>query len=573
MSIIDSLFAADVSISDLTNPRLWLQDYFGGSTSSGETVSPSTAVGLSAYYLAIRAISEDVGKLPFFAYQNLEPRGKRKATEHPVYRLVHSNPNTDMGAMTFRETLTAHAMGWGNGYAEIVLGGNGKPEALSVVHPSRVTPYRNGKTREVEYQIRGEADGDSVPYVASARRMFHIHGLGYDGLQGYSVARIGSEAIGGALAAQKFSSAFFANNAHLGGILKHPKVLKDNALKKLRESWRKMYSGGDNAYKPAILEEGMEWEQLGIPPNEGQLLETRYFHVEDMARWFRITPHKLMHLVRATFKNVESLNIEYVQDTLTPWLVRWEQEVSRKLFSRQEVEDGYFVEHAVQGLLRGDQKGRAEYYKSMFMVGAMSQNDIREKENENPVENGDVYYIPLNMQRSSDAAEGVDPKERGDTNPPEDRQPVPPPQQTKGEDELNNPPPALNLDPIRVVFADAAKRILRKEEMAVKRVAKKGSSVPDVIAWATKFYAEHESYMMEILAPASECLIALGGGKFNGASTETLRQAVWTHIECSKEFIAETLAEGGDLGSEFAGGSPERVENLTESLMKELTDD
>lgn len=383
--------------STLTSPSAWLLNWaLGGRTTSGMYVNPVSAMTLATYYACLRNISEDIGKLPLFVYQR-QARGKRRAADHPHYTLLHDAPNADMSAMTFREVLTHHALAWGNGFAEIVWDSRMEfATALIPIHPSRVRVSRDAG--QLVYDIAG---GDvSIPdthYTGLVRlqqeNVLHVRGLGAEGYTGYSVVQLAAESLGLSLAAQSFGAAFFGNGASIGAILTHPHTLSESAVQRLRESWQTIYGGPGNAMKVAILEEGMTYEKLGMPPNDAQFLETREFQVREVARWFRMPPHKVGDLAEATYSNIEHQALEYVTDTLLPWLTRWEQELKRKLFP----DDDYFAEHAVQGLLRGDQAARASFYKDLFGMGALSPNEIRSLENFNeigPV--GDEKFIAQN---------------------------------------------------------------------------------------------------------------------------------------------------------------------------------
>ena len=392
-------------LSDLRHPTAWLTNWaLGGVTQAGIRVNPQSAMGLSTYYACIRAISEDVGKLPLLTYQRLEPRGKKRLPDHWAYPLLHDAPNADMTAMTFREVLTHHALGWGNGYAEIVRRGDGIPGALYPIHPSRVHLQRDAQGRLV-YDVYGN-DGIYAAAGISAQAIrlqqddvLHIKGLGSDGYTGYSIVQLAAESLGLTLAAQTFGAAFFGGGAALGGVLEHPGKLGDTAKVYLRESWQQLYGGPFNAGKTAILEEGLKYTRLGIPPEEAQFLETRTFQVPEICRWLRVPPHKVQHLDNAHYTNIEHQNLEYITDTLMPWFVRWEGELRRKLFAD---EPDIFAEHLILGLLRGDQAARSQYYKTRFELGTLSPNDIRELENENPItadEGGEMYYIAANNFR------------------------------------------------------------------------------------------------------------------------------------------------------------------------------
>lgn len=480
MSLLGTIFAS--SVSDLQSPQPWLVDWVSGrKTQAGERVSPNGALALSAYYACARVVAEDVAKLPLLTYRRLRPRGKERVDDHPSFELLHERPNEDMTAFVVRASVTFAALSWGNGYAEIQRNGFGRPVALWPLVPWRVRPLadlRRSPRGSVVYEITRE---DGTRTRLSPSEVLHVHGLGFDGYLGYSVAQVGAESLGLSIAAQTFGASFFGQGASPSGVLSHPGHLRPEALANLRQSWGEMYVGPYNAGRPAILEEGMKWEKLGIPPEEAQFIETRQFQIEEICRWFRVPPHKIQHLLRATFSNIEQQSIEYVSDALMPWLVRWEQEVRRKLFAPDERD--LFAEHLVMGLLRGDQAARSAYYRERFFIGTMSQNDIREKENENPIgPEGDVYYVPANLVRSEDAARGRTTGER----PPGPQGPEP--EEMRGA--------------LRALLVDAASRWLRKELRATERARRRRPE--ELKRWAERFFTEQERYAAECFAPALE---------------------------------------------------------------------
>lgn len=440
MKWLSSLFKKDApnsppvkadALSDIRHPTAWLLDWSrGGPTLAGTSVNHQSALALPAYYACIRAISEDIGKVPLITYRRLKPRGKERAYDHSLYPILHDFPNDEMESLTFRETLTAHALSWGNGYAEIEHDSRGNVVALYPIHPSRVLVRRDQEGRLV-YDISGTQmiPGTAHPQMVRLRaeNVFHLRGIGAEGLIGYSVVQIARESLGLSIATQQFGAAFFGNGAHIGGVLEHPQVLSDIAAKHLRESWKDMYVGPEKVGTPAILEEGMKWNKIGIPPNDAQFLETRTFQVREVARWFRMPLHKIQDMADASYANIEQMTLGYVTDTLMPWFVRWEQQIKRKLFVG---EDEYFAEHLLLGMLRGDQGTRSSYYRTMFGLGTLSPNDIREMENMNPIgPRGDEYYyagnnlIPLGQSimgntspagdetEAQDALEHIDPWE------------------------------------------------------------------------------------------------------------------------------------------------------------------
>ena len=426
--ILKTLFPMLPRASTLAAPDSWLRDILVGTkAASGEHVSPRSALGFSAYFACIRNISEDVAKLPLMVYERQQPRGKLKMTDHPVYRLLHDAPSEEMTAMSFRETITSHALGWHGGFAEIVRRGDGRPAALYPLDPNTIAMERSD-TGRIRYRVNSTNSASfrndvSVGTPLRSEQVLHIRGLGFDGLTQYCMSIIGRESLGAALGAQRFSGAFFGNNATASGVIEVPGAMKDEQLRHMREAFAERHQGSANAYKPFILENAAKWTQVSTDPEKSQLNDARLFNVEDVARWFRVPPHKVGSLARASFSNIESQAIEYVVDTLMSWLTRWEQEIRRKLFLPSE--SGFFAEHIVNGLLRGDAAARSAYYNTRFMIGTLSQNDIRELENENPIEEGgDTYYVPLNMVPSTIAELGPQNATSGTTMAPDATQGV-----------------------------------------------------------------------------------------------------------------------------------------------------
>lgn len=393
--VIPTTLKATDALSDLRHPTAWLTDWAGGrTTSAGLRVSHQSAMSLPTYYACIRAISEDVGKLPLITYRRLTPRGKERAYDHPNYELLHTTPNEDMEALTFRETLQAWALAWGNGYAEIERNSRGEALALHPLHPSRVLIRRDEMGRIV-YDVHGAEMIAGALQTTMVRlrseNVFHLRGLGSEGLYGYSILQFARESLGLSLAAQEVGSSFLANGMSISGVLQHPHVLTDTASTHLRESWKSMYSGSGKAGGLAILEEGMQYTPISIPPNQAQYLETRVFQVRDIARWFRMPLHKIQDMADASFNNIEHQSLDYLTDTLMPWCVRWEQQIQRKLFHNDA---NHFAEFLYVGLLRGDAKARSLFLRTMFGLAALSPNDIREAENMNPIgPAGDTYFI------------------------------------------------------------------------------------------------------------------------------------------------------------------------------------
>lgn len=373
--------------------------FFGGST-AGKRVNERSAMQMTAVYSCVRILAEAVAGLPLHLYRYKEDGGKEKALDHPLYLLLHDEPNPEMSSFVFRETLMTHLLLWGNAYAQIIRNGKGEVIALYPLMPDRMTVDRD---RDGKLYYEYTVSTDDTPTVKgtvvrlNSSDVLHIPGLGFDGLVGYSPIAMAKNAIGMAIACEEYGAKFFANGAAPGGVLEHPGTIKDPG--RVRESWQSTFGGSGNANKIAVLEEGMKYTPIGISPEQAQFLETRKFQINEIARIFRVPPHMVGDLEKSSFSNIEQQSLEFVKYTLEPWLVRWEQSIQRTLFSPEE-KKRYFAKFNVEGLLRGDYASRMSGYATARQNGWMSANDIRELENMDRIpaeEGGDLYLINGNM--------------------------------------------------------------------------------------------------------------------------------------------------------------------------------
>ena len=377
-----------------------------GRTTSGKTVNERTALQTTAVYACVRILSETIASLPLHVYRYTEG-GKTKDTEHAVYTLLHDEPNPDMTSFVFRETLMSHLLIWGNAYAQILRDRSGQVIGLYPLLPDQMSVHRSEKGKLYYVYNRYEEDNPNFQekgsIVLSQEEVLHIPGLGFDGLIGYSPIALAKNAVGMTLACEEYGASFFGNGANPGGVLEHPGILKDPA--KVRDSWNAVYQGTRNAHKVAVLEEGMSYKQIGIPPEEAQFLETRKFQINEIARLFRIPPHMVGDLEKSSFSNIEQQSLEFVKYTLDPWVVRFEQALKKSLLLPEEKKT-HFIKFNVDGLLRGDYQSRMNGYAIGRQNGWLSTNDIRELEELNPIppeEGGDLYLINGNMTKLKDA--------------------------------------------------------------------------------------------------------------------------------------------------------------------------
>jgi len=458
---------------DPRRPGLW-----SWASAAGITVTADTALTYSAIYCAVTLLSQTEAVLPFPVFKRLTPRGKERFRTHPNYTLLHDRPNPEMGSLDFRQCLMGHVLMWGNAYAEIELNGAGKPLALWPLRPDRTEPKRTS-SGQLYYEVR-DKNGHATTLLPE--QVLHFKGVSFDGLVGYSVIRLARESIGLGLATERFGSSFFGSGAQPGSVLQHPAKLSDKAYERLKETQEEKIKGLGKAHRMMILEEGMKWEKIGIPPNDAQFLETRQFQVTDIARWFNLPPHKLKDLERATFGNIEEQNIEFIQDSVMPWLVTIEQECNWKLFSTAEHGE-VFAEHVVAGFLRGDMESRYKAYAIGRQWGWLSANDVCELENTNPLpgKQGDMYMVPMNMA-GADAVLAA--KATGSRH-------------------------AIDciIASHRPLLESCARRVVTKEVLAFKRSVKLPLREQPRQA-IERFYADHADYFIELMEPA---VIALAG--------------------------------------------------------------
>ena len=378
-----------------------------GRTTSGKPVNERTAMQTTAVYACVRILAEAVASLPLHVYEYQDDGGKKLVHDHPLYYLLHDEPNPEMTSFVFRETLMSHLLIWGNAYAQIIRNGAGRVLGLYPLLPDKMEVQRDDKGNIYYVYSRNSDENPMFKEYGNiklkAEDVLHIPGLGFDGLIGYSPIAMAKNAVGMTLACEEYGASFFANGANPGGVLEHPGVLKDPS--KVRESWNSVYRGVSNAHKIAVLEEGMKYQQIGIPPEEAQFLETRKFQINEIARLYRIPPHMVGDLDMSSFSNIEQQSLEFVKYTLDPWVIRWEQSLQRSLLLPGE-KGKYFIKLNVDGLLRGDYQSRMNGYAVGRQNGWFSANDIREMENMNPIpdeEGGNLYLINGAMTKLADA--------------------------------------------------------------------------------------------------------------------------------------------------------------------------
>jgi HK97 family phage portal protein len=569
-------------------------------TASGVSMNERRALSIPAYYQGIRLYANVIASLNFNVYQLLE-RGRQCATAHPLWRLLHDEPNEFQTAFTFRQTMTAHMIGWGNAFAYIERDDNFRPIGLLPLLPDRTYAQRiNG---ELKYHTR--VNGNLIalePYEVLA-----LPGFGFDGVSGYSPVRLMRQSLGLTVAASEFGAKFFGSGANMGGVLSHPGTLSPAAQTNLKDQIEDKYVGNSNAFKIMLLMEGMKFEKFGVPPEDAQFLETRQFQNTEIAQMLGLPPHLIYDLSRSTNNNIEQQSIEAVRYSFTPVAKVWEQECNRKLLFEDE-KNAFECEFDFTDLLRGDSVARASYYQNQYNTGSMTPNEIREAEGRNPIAGGDELFINSTMLPLSQAIQkavadsmaalggaGVDtaqaaqkldeiaedPAEELTETPGQEaaedqadkgQAPNPPIKLTPGpiKDSDGQPGPKIDAklvqdtyggagsigytgwrEMVRPVVKDAIGRILKREIKLVQGAIKRN---------AFNYEDDHRRYILEALTPVAAMLKATG----NAIDTTGYAER---HLETSRQSVAlitSGKASANELETDWA---TDRVTAATDQIL------
>jgi HK97 family phage portal protein len=407
--------------TDSSNPAPWLYEALGGlSTNSGISVNEQTALQFSAVYACVRVISDQIASFPKHIFKQVNDRERKKLYDHPAYKLIDKEPNEFCSAFDLWDAVTSSVLLWGNGFAHLNRDDNFNITSISFIHPSNIKIHYDyvGNTLVLVYEDTRVKD------LIPPRDMLHFKGLTYDGVQGQGVIRnFAKESIGLSIVTERFGAKFFGNDTLLTKYVSHPAALGEEAYKRLRESLQKNYSGIDNAFGGGkgipVFDEGMKLENVTIPNEQAQFIGTRQHQVEEICRWFKVQPHLIQHLLRSTNNNIEHQGIEFVTQTLTPWVVRFEHELNRKIFTEKE-KNKLYVKFNMASLLRGDIVARTSHYTQMINAGVYNPNEVREMEDRNPREGGDEYLKAMNMtagdkpEEKEEKEEDKKPKEKED---------------------------------------------------------------------------------------------------------------------------------------------------------------
>lgn len=504
---------------DLRDADAWrdLQGWWP-TTSSGVKVSTEGALRYSTVFTCVRILAGTLAQLPLVVYRRRpEDQGRDRALDFYLYDLLHNRPNPLMTSFNFRTALQGHLALWGNAYAEIEWSNGGRVLGLWPLRPDKVEAIRlneDGDRLLYDYRLP-----DGQPVTLPQRNVLHLRFMSPDGIIGYSPIKLHRQGIGLAMAAEEFGSRFFGNDARPGIVLKHPGVLGDTAHQHLKESWETRHQGLSKSHRVAILEEGLELQEIGIPPEDAQYIELRKFQRTDIYGIYGVPPHMAGDVEGSTSwgTGIEQQSIGFVVHTMGPWLVCWEQGMDTSLLSEEERQQLY-TKFVVKGLLRGDSTARSSFYREMFNIGVYSPNDIRRLEDENPVDGGDTHYVPLNMVPADQAAQllGSFEDEPQQDEPQQDRAQADPEAEERARQAAQGRH-RLQRAQMRV-YTDVAGRVLRREANDVGNAARRllngsGSDeardLPEFDRWLEEFYLEHRDFVARNMRPVAQAYAEL----------------------------------------------------------------
>lgn len=378
------------AVSSLTKPERWVKELFGfEETEAGVSITAESSLRCTAVLACVRVLSESVASLPLHVYRR-DGESRHRATEHPLYRVLHQQPNPMQTSYDWRALAMVHLLLWGNSYNEIVRDGEGNVMELWPIRPDHITLKAEGG--RVNYEVLANGERVTLP----SNQVLHLRGLSTDGLVGLSPIQAARQSIGLSLAAERFGAAYFGKGSRVGGILTTPQSATPEQIKAMRQAWDSAHTGPEFVHRIAILSGEMKFEPFKVNNEEAQFLETRQFGVEDICRIFRVPPHMVADLSKANYSNIDALDRAFVQHSLTPWLASQEQAFTTRLLKPTE-QDAYFCEHDLKGVLRGDHESRMRGYFVGIQAGIYSPNQCRQWENLNPRPDGDLFLQPTNL--------------------------------------------------------------------------------------------------------------------------------------------------------------------------------
>ena len=524
-------------------------------TSSGVVISPEAALSHPDVYACVRVISEYIAMLPIQVFKRQRDDsgdllGKKPAPNHPLWPLLHELPNPEMTAVEVVEAMVGHVLLRGNAYAHVVRNGGGEVLEIWPLRPDRVWVYRKlGETGEM--LPGGDLQYIYTPYAGQPIKfnedeIWHVKGLSTDGLLGYSPIQLQAEAMGGAIAAEKYAGRFFANDARPGGVFMHPGQLSDKAYNRLLQAINDAHRGFDNAHKMMLLEEGISWQQVGLAPDAAQFLQTRQFNTEQISRMFRV-PGRLINDERHPSRlSAEDATAEDVRQLVMPWTRRFELSIKRDILNLKRDRD-YFAKFNLSLLLKASLAARTAYYSAGRQNGWLSANDVRVEEDMNPIgPEGDHYMVPVNMEPAENLDKEPDADDQGAApkGPPTTAKGPASNDPSKGSDNNAARTPTELREAFEGLLSDATERVLRRERRDVLELARKAfkRGEPQLLSeWLPDFYANHGPFVGDALSASLNAYVratAQDGSRAAYAATEAVR----THIDATDRAIRAVLA-------------------------------
>lgn len=498
----------------LSSPELW-----GPVSSSGEVVTPDTAMRVAAVNACVRVLSQNLAMFPLNVYRRTGEYGREIAKDHPLQRLLHQDrTNKKQDRFQFKEMMQARLCLRGNAYAFIKMNRAGDVTELIPLHPDYVMPVESGNTIVYKYYGTGKA------ITFAFDQVLHIRTLG-DGLEGCSVIDELRDTIGSAVSMDKHGSTSFKNGATLGGILMYPKALNPKTRDTIRESWQKQYAGSSNAGKTAILEQGMEYKPIAMSNEQAQWLDAMKFKRSEIAGIFGVPPHMIGDLERATFSNIEEQSIQFIQYTMMPWLSRWEAAMDASLLTEEEQQE-YCIKFNEKALLRANSLARSQKLQIERQNGIINANEWRALEDYEPLEGeeGEKYLIPMNM---ADASKPLPDKSDAGGQPPrtpaaKQQEPAP------AESNLNR---QSTKDMLMPIVLDVMNRIVRRE-------GKQKANNENRTAWVKEFASKQGEFLSESISP-----LALSWSRGLKKSVE-ITSVVTEYLRVYEEFLHKDILEG-----------------------------
>lgn len=527
LTIFKDVFKRDFHPSD---PSYWAKKFWYGGTESkaGVPVDEDTAMKYSAYSSGIRIISETIASMPLNIYEDMGDKGKRKATKHPLYSLLHDQPNPDMDSFTWRETAKVHVLGWGNHYSllkrhplydhviEIY------PMEPWRVKPEMVNTPSFGRIKLYRYQ---PFEGPEV-YLGT-KDVLHIHGLSYNGIVGITPLTWYREQVGLGLAMEEYSARFFSNGMNASGVFTTPQTLKNDTYERLKAQLHGRFAGLSKSHNAMILEQELKFDKISINPNDAQLLESKKFQVEEIARILRIPLVLLGTSEPVSDNNVEHLGINFITYCLLPWIKRDEQAYNMQLFAEKD-KGKYFSKIIVDGLLRGDTATRFESYTKAIQNGIYSPNNVLEMEDRNPYDGGEKHFIQLNMQSIEDIGQTVEPPAA----PTNDLRAI-------ESNSLTSKLTEKLLAAYKPLLFNALIRVIKREKTDVLKIIKDKFTTIDI----ENYYTKHKEFVSKQIKPVVYAFTeALGAENSVDVSDITIFSDSYS-LDFTERFTENNIAE------------------------------